>query len=224
MPDRRLHLLVEGQTERIVVRDVLQPYLESTGWLVGSSIVATKRPATGPARRGGVSSWGKLEREIRRLLRDSGLDVLTTIVDYYAFPQDGPGMDTRPVSGAVQRVTHVEKALAKVIGDPRFVPHLTLHEVESWVFAAADQLGEWLGSRELAERLTFDSAAAGGPELVNDAPATAPSKRLLGYRSDYVKTEDGPAAIMELGVAGLRSRCPHLDGWLSELYRRCETG
>ncbi|HEY3748030.1 MAG TPA: hypothetical protein VGL80_02430 [Pseudonocardiaceae bacterium] len=54
MPDRRLHLLVEGQTELIVARDVLQPYLEDMGWLVKASIIATRRPATGPANRGGV--------------------------------------------------------------------------------------------------------------------------------------------------------------------------
>jgi hypothetical protein len=220
MPDRRLHLLVEGQTERIVVRDVVQPYLESNGWLVSSSIIATKRPAAGPASRGGVTSWAKLEREIRRLLRDSGLDVLTTMIDYYAFPQDAPGMATRPAGSPVQRVGHVEKALSRAIDDGRFVPHLTLHEVESWVFAAADQLGEWLDSPELAARLKSDAAAAGGPEWVNDGPATAPSKRLLGYQSDYLKTEDGPAAILELGVARLRPQCPHLDGWLADLESR----
>lgn len=217
MSDRRLHLLVEGQTEEIVVGDVIQPYLDSTGWLVTTSILATKRPAGGPKHRGGVTSWAKLEREIRLLLRDTSLDVLTTLIDYYAFPSDAPGMATRPAGDAGERVEHVERAMAAAIGDQRFVPHLTLHEMESWVFAAADQLGEWHGSPELAARLRDDCLRAGGPELVNDGPKTAPSKRLLSYHPGYMKTLDGPLAIAELGLAELRACCPHLDQWLTDL-------
>jgi hypothetical protein len=67
MADRRLHLLVEGQTEETIVRDVLEPYLAAEGCLVTSSILTTRRPAGGPAHHGGVTSWPKLEREIRML-------------------------------------------------------------------------------------------------------------------------------------------------------------
>jgi hypothetical protein len=218
MADRRLHLLVEGQTEETIVSNVLQPELESAGWLVTWSILRTKRPAGGPAHRGGVTSWAKLEREIKLLLRDTSLDVLSTVIDYYAFPQDAPGMGTRPTGDPRQRVEHVEQALASAIGDRRFVSHLTLHEAESWVFAAAEQLGEWYGDPELAARLLADSAQVGGPELVNDSPATAPSKRLCRYRPDYVKTLDGPAAVAELGLPRLRAECPHLDRWLAGLF------
>lgn len=217
MADRRLHLLVEGPTEQAIVVTVIQPYLESVDWLVTSSILATKRPACGAAHRGGVTSWAKLEREIRRLLRDSGLAVLSTVIDYYGLPDDVPGMSTRPSAGARQRVEHVERAVGNVIRDPRFVPHLTLHESESWVFAAARQLGDLYGDQDLAARLMADSAAAGGPELVNDGPSTAPSKRLLAYRMGYAKVVDGPLAVGELGLPALRARCPHLDRWLSAL-------
>jgi hypothetical protein len=220
MADRRLHLLVEGQTEEAVVREVIQPHLDTAGWLVTASILATKRPAAGPARRGGVTSWAKLEREIRLLLRDSSLHTLTTVIDYYAFPPDAPGMATRPAGDPWQRVEHVEAALAAAIGDRRFVPHLTLHEVETWVFAAARQLGDWYGDPELARCLLADSAGVGGPELVNDGPETAPSKRLKNYRPGYMKTLDGPLVIAELGLPALRVTCPHLDRWLAELERR----
>lgn len=217
MADRRLHLLVEGPTEQAIVVNVIAPHLESADWLVTSSILATKRPACGAAHRGGVTSWAKLEREIRRLLHDSGLTVLSTVIDYYGLPDDVPGMSTRPIGGAEQRVEHVEHAIGEAIGDRRFVPHLTLHESESWVFAAATQLGDVLGDQELAARLIADSEAAGGPELVNDGPSTAPSKRLLTYRTGYAKVVDGPLAVGELGLPALRARCPHLDRWLSAL-------
>lgn len=217
MADRRVHLLVEGQTEETIARDVLEPYLTASGFLVTSSILTTKRPASGRAHRGGVTSWAKLEREIRILLRDTSLTTLTTVIDYYGFPSDAPGMTTRPAADAVARVQHVERALTTVIGDHRFLPHLTLHESETWVFAAAEQLGDLYGDPTLASRLRADVQAAGGPELVNDGPTTAPSKRLLSYRPDYAKTVAGPAVIAELGIARLRSQCPHLDRWLSTL-------
>lgn len=57
-------------------------------------------------------------------------------------------------------------------------------------------------------------------ERENDGPATAPSKRLLRYRPDYTKTLDGPVAVAELGLPGLRGQCPHLDTWLTRIDSR----
>lgn len=105
MPDR-LHLLVEGQTEEEVVRLVLRPYLAARGWIVTSSIVRTRQSAD--ARRGGVTSWAKIERDIRMLLGSTKLRVLTTLFDYYGFPPDAPGMADRlgRRPGAPRRAGH----------------------------------------------------------------------------------------------------------------------
>jgi hypothetical protein len=67
---RKLHILVEGQTEEVVVNDVIKPYLSSDEVYVTTSILTTKRPAGGPAHKGGVTSWGKISREIQLLLGD----------------------------------------------------------------------------------------------------------------------------------------------------------
>ncbi|PFG48236.1 putative AbiEii toxin of type IV toxin-antitoxin system [Amycolatopsis sulphurea] len=45
---------------------------------------------------------------------------------------------TRPTRSVRLQVQHVEAALSAAIGDARFVPHLVLHELETWVFAAAE--------------------------------------------------------------------------------------
>lgn len=217
MPDRRLHLLVEGHTENAVVRNIVGPHLESAGWIVSWSIVKTGQPRGGPVARGGVTSWTKLANEIKFMLHGRGFALLTTMIDYYAFPLDAPGMSTRPAGDARAAVEHVEHAIADAVGDRRFVPHLTLHELEAWVFAAADQLGELYGDHEIAKRMRADVADAGGSELINGGRATAPSKRLLRYWPDYAKIDDGPLAIAELGLPALRERCPHLDAWLVRL-------
>ncbi|GAA4550363.1 DUF4276 family protein [Amycolatopsis samaneae] len=218
MAERRLHLLLEGQTELTVARDLLLDHLRQRGWTVTFSIVRTQ--TTSVTHRGGVSSWPKLAREIKELLGQKSLVLLTTLFDYYGFPDTAPGMDSRPAGSARVAVEHVEKAISEAVGDRRFLPHLVLHELETWVFAAADQLGELRGDETLAARLRQDSTAAGGAELVNDGPKTAPSKRLAQYCTDYAKTIDGPIAITELGVDRLKERCPHFAAWLNEIERR----
>lgn len=205
---RRIHLLVEGQTEEILVREFFGPALTDLGYHVTQSSLR------------GVSRWPRIEDIIRRLLRDASVAVLTTVIDYYAFPAGAPGMDTRPAGDPVGRVAHVERELAAVIDDPRFVPNLVLYETESWVFAAGAELAAHVRSPQLAARISKDCARAGGPERVNDGPDTAPSKRLLRYHPGYLKTAHGPKAIQDLGLSALRAQCPHLDAWLTELARR----
>jgi hypothetical protein len=210
-------LLVEGQTEETVVSTTIAPYLEDLGWYVDWSIIKTRRPAGGPAHRGGVSCWAHIERDVRLLLRDSSIAVLTTLLDYYAFPADAPGMADRPSGAAAAKVEHVERAMKAAIGDARFLPNLVVHETEAWVLAACEQLGSLYGDPALVRKLRLEIDKAGGPELVNDGPSTAPSKRLLRHRPDYVKTLHGPLAIDDLGVLNLRGQCPHLDRWLTQL-------
>ncbi len=86
----RLHVLVEGQTEEVVVNDAVKPYFSNLEVWITTSIFTTKRPAGGPAYKGGLSNWPKISRELRLLLRDRSISLLTTMFDYYAFPADGP--------------------------------------------------------------------------------------------------------------------------------------
>ena len=214
---RRIHLLLEGRTEETIVRDVFLPCLVARGWHVTCSILTTREVRDGKNYRGGVSSWSSVRKEIRQLLRDTSISIVSTVIDYYGFPSDAPGMNTRPVSGPRSRVEHVEKALYDAIGDKRFLPHLTLRESESWVFAAAEQVGELSLDRSMAKMLEHDVTRAGGPELVNGGVDTAPSKRLKRYWPEFEKTIDGPLAIADLGLPALREQCPHLDAWLARV-------
>lgn len=214
---RRVHLLLEGPTEERVVVGLFQPFLESLGWAVTLSTLITRRSRAGAAYRGGLSTWAKLHGELKALLQDSSITVLTTVIDYYGFPSDAPGMADRPAGSAYDRVQHVEAAVAYAVGDHRFVPHLSLHETEAWVYAAAVPLGDLLGAPRLAGVLQREASSVGGPELVNDGPSTAPSKRLVSHWPRYSKLLHGPPALSGLGVVALREQCPHLDQWLARL-------
>lgn len=215
---RRLHLLVEGQTEELLARQVFVPHWEGQGWVASVSILTTKRPASGGWFRGGVRSWEKIRREVTLLL-GSQFDAVTTMIDYYGFPPESPGMADRPSGSPGERVHHVERTLAAAVADSRFVPHLTLHETEAWVFAAVDELGDLIDEPQAADQLRKIAIDAGGPELVNDHPDTAPSKRLQERLPAYRKTLHGPLCVESLGLTNLRTRCPHLDEWLAGLER-----
>lgn len=119
---------------------MLEPYLRRRGWLVTLSKV-TGQPSHGYVR--GVPSWAQAESDIRMLLGDPSLDVLTTMIDYYSFPKDAPGMASRPRGTAAVRVRHVEQALVEHFDDQRLLPYLTLYETVGWVFTGlADALTE----------------------------------------------------------------------------------
>jgi len=186
---------VEGQTEEAITREVLVPCLECPGHWLSWSVLASTRQSSGAKVRGGVTTWEKIHRDVRELLRDTSIDVLTTMFDYYGMPADTPGMSTRPSGGPRDRVGHVESAMATAVASRRFRPHLTLRETETWVFAAAGVLDEHFGELGLGERVADVARGAGGPELVDDGPHTAPSKRLTQMCPSYRKVADGLATI-----------------------------
>lgn len=219
---RRLHILVEGQTEEVICREVIEPHFASHQIWMTTSILKTKRPAGGPSVKGGLTSWMKVRNELRLLLRDTSISVLTTMFDYYAFPEGAPGMANRPHSDPYDRVKHVEHAMFKAIDDKRFLPHLMLHETEAWVLADCACLGSVMGSPEGGANLQSVVHSQGGPELVNDGVDTAPSKRILAAYPDYRKTIDGPLAIADAGLGTIRGTCPHADQWLREIEARLD--
>ncbi|WP_405794722.1 DUF4276 family protein [Streptomyces sp. NBC_01506] len=211
-------VLCEGQTEETMIREFLGPELEPEGIFLVPTILLTSSTAGGPSGRGGVSKWSRIEKDLRnRLSSTPHWAAVTTLLDYYGLPSDSPGMADRPAGPPRQRVEHVERRIAERIDHPRFVPYLVMHETEAWVFAAAEHLAEWYEDDALGAELKRQTDEAGGPELVNETPDKAPSKRLRRLLPEYNKRLDGPVAVTELGLRALRAACPHFDAWISGL-------
>ncbi|NEA37732.1 DUF4276 family protein [Streptomyces sp. SID11385] len=214
---RQVHVLVEGATEERLVQQVFQPELLASDVWITPVALKTRRAAGRPHDKGGVSKWPRIEQDIRKLLKNSAVDTVTTMLDLYGLPSDTPGLAEAPARDAYARVEHVESVMGEVIGDPRFLPFLVLHETEAWVLAAANELAGLIAVPKVADVLRSHVSAAGGPELVNSGPDTAPSKRLLKAHPAYRKVVDGRDAIELLGLGALRAACPHLDDWLKRL-------
>jgi hypothetical protein len=213
----RAHVLVEGQTEEAFVGRVVAPHLWNFGVVLSAKVVETRRVRSGANFKGGVNSWNQVARDVRLLLGDSGVVAVTTLLDYYALPNDVPGMADRPTGAADQAVAHVQAAMDAAVSDARFRAHLQLHEFEALLFSDPGRCGAYLGNDHLRTVMEQAVAHAGGPEFVNDDPATAPSKRILGAHPGYAKTADGPSLAEEIGLDAIRDVCPHFDGWISWL-------
>jgi hypothetical protein len=216
---KRLLVLCEGLTEWIFVRDVLAPHLEPRGLTPIGVEITTKRPKAGGSFRGGITGTEQVVSHLRRLLGDRGVVAVTTMIDYYGLRPDFLGMGDRPqTANAHQRVEHVERRLGALLGDRRFIPHLTLHEFEAWIFTAPSRCASFLtNDATVAAKLDAIRDKYGGPERINDGPSTAPSKQLARIVPEYHKALHGPRAVAEIGLAAIREACPHADGWLRRL-------
>lgn len=215
----RCRLLVEGQTEETFVNQTLAPHLYALGFHeVVPVVVATKRIASGGKHAGGIGGWEKLRNDIRLLLRDSGA-LVTTMVDFYGLPPDVPGMTTLdPSWDAPRRVGHVEAAISDALGDPgNFDAHVMMHEFEALLYSDPDAVGTHFGDDGIAAAMEADLVECGEPELVDNGPDTAPSKRVGKHRPGYLKTTDGPTILDDIGLPALRNRCPHFDAWLERI-------
>lgn len=210
----RALILVEGQTEEVFVKDLLQSYLSRLGVAATATIVKTKRVASGPDYKGGVGAWAKIERDLRLLLRDTNVAAVTTMIDYYGVPAvPGSEIEVKPADPH-QAVHFAEGKMNDRIGDDRFHAHLMLHEFESLLYSSPSRCADYLGKPALATAMETALRECGAPELVDDHPTTAPSKRIIAAYPEYAKALDGPVLAAELGIDAMRAACPHFNEWL----------
>jgi hypothetical protein len=206
------------------VENVLREHLTRLGYSsVDARLVGNPRLRS---HRGGIRSWQGVQKDILRHLKEDAGAIATTMVDYYALPQDWPGRAEAPgKSTSSAKAECVEAALladiAKQMGprfDPRrFVPLVVMHEFEALLFSDPDRFAQGIGRSGLAAELRVIRQKFENPEEINDSPETAPSKRIVGLFPGYEKPLYGVIAAMEIGLPAIRRECPHFNGWLNRL-------
>lgn len=216
----RLNVVVEGQTERRFVEQVLTDHLGHR------RVVATARAVeTSKGYKGGLTSYQKAKNDLQRWLKeDQNMDAyFTTMFDLYGLPTDFPGYRNAKSHSPYQRIEILEEQLAKDIGDRRFIPYIQLHEFEALIFVEPQKLvDEYLEYEGKLEQL-FQLGAAHNPELINDSPNTAPSKRILAAIPEYTKAIGGINVVKAIGIAKLRQRCQHFHTWLEQLEQLAQS-
>lgn len=221
----RALILVEGQAEERFVKDVLAPaFYPLELFFEKPTLLVTKIVKDGPNFKGGVTSYANFRRDVRPLLKNADA-LVTTLLDYYGLPADFPGMGDRPAGTPLDRVRHVERAIAEDLGAPlNFIPFLALHEFEAWLFSSPDELPRALTALEKQPDFQEIRDAFATPEDINDSPGSAPSKRIAALFPAYRKTLHGPTTAMRIGLDRIRAECPHFENWLQTLETFARSG
>ncbi len=220
-----LVVIVEGETEQAFVRDQLAGHLVLHGTSAWGVLPGRRR------NRGGVKKWDSAKRDILRTLNERRY--CTTMVDYYAMPEDWPGRVDANTLPWNERADHVESKLLGEVSDlmgnsfnPRFfIPYVQLHEFEALTFANVEKLTSVVSPvSDLSEDYIQTQFAgilekAGYPEAIDDGYDTCPSRRITGVVRAYRKRIHGPIVTRRIGIDELRKKCDHFASWLKRLER-----
>lgn len=217
----RLHITAEGQTEQAFAKRVLAPHLAGFNVFVDGRCVLTSRDKRRAREyRGGLLGYEKAEKDIRAWLKEDNHAEcrFTTMFDLYALPNDFPGYaEAMSKNDPYERVGVLERKMAEDIGDSRFIPYIQLHEFEALIFADPKQLDWEYMEHGVPINNLVSMVESQNPELINDGPSTAPSKRILGEIPEYDKATAGVAVAEKIGLSMLRRKCRHFDDWLVRL-------
>lgn len=100
---RQVAIIVEGQTEDRFVEDILAQHLLTRNVFATGIIVKTSRTPGRPAAKGG-GTWSHWRRDITSALRSTNFALVTMMIDFYGYPDDGPG-HCHPLTGPAARTT-----------------------------------------------------------------------------------------------------------------------
>ncbi|OAB56368.1 hypothetical protein AY600_07175 [Phormidium willei BDU 130791] len=220
----RLYLFAEGQTEQTFASNLMTPHLANYGVYLNKPVLISHGRKKGEIHRGGGQNYAAMKQDILRFLKqDKSRDVyFTTMLDLYALPPEFPGFMAAQTyrNTPYDQVAFLEKSFAEDIGDDRFLPHLQLYEYEAYLFCEPNHfLSIEPGGTKGVETLQTIAGQYESPELINDAPQTAPSKRIIAESPKYKKAKSvwGPLVAQHIGLPVIRQQCPHFNKWLSNL-------
>jgi hypothetical protein len=218
----RVKLILEGQTERAFIVDVLAPYIDdrTEGQVVLVPSVLITAVGARSFRGGTGHDYGIVKRNALRALDEGGADWVSSMLDVFRFPSKGRPWSVAPKpADPLEWVKQLEQQFARDVGDRRFRPYLCLHEFEALLFSSPQAIADVVEAlRPHLDELRSLVAAMGSPEHINDGPDTAPAKRLTIWAGNaYRKPLHGVAICRAIGVDAMRKQCKHFDEWVQWL-------
>ncbi len=221
-----LHILCEGQTEERFVKEVLSPYLQQFNIYPKPIVLLTSKKKNA---RGGMLSYSQAKRDLtilQKQFRDNTSEhhMFTTMFDYYALPDDFPGVEeSTEIQNVRSRISFLEDKFAEELGGSAFIPYIQLHEFEALLFVDICKLQtEYPLSSEKIQALKEETDIYGDPEMINNSPDTAPSKRIIAALSQdyhYNKVQSGATVTSAIGIEALLENCQHFKEWIENIKR-----
>ncbi len=185
-------VVCEGETEIEIIKVLNKKYF------------ASKAIFLKPILIGGDVRVDRLVNHIKK----APSPVVTTFVDYYGF---------KIRRGAT--VQEIKELLKSKLNEPHFIPYLQIHETEALCFANKEVLCAKMNADDKQKREieAIISEFHDCPERINNAPQTAPSKRLEKIFANYKKISDGKRIIEAMPICDLISKCPNFAQWLVDI-------
>lgn len=215
---KRVIIVVEGQTEEAFVNQVLAPDLGTKQIYATATRITTSRN-TRAVHKGGFVNFDHLNRDVTQLLSQDQHCYVSCMVDLYKLPSSVPGYEAaQELADAYAKVQFLEQALASHFNSTRFIPYIQLHEFEALLYADPDAAGRVTARSFVAQMMNKALLQAhGNPELVNQTPTGAPSKRLLAAFDPYEKVVQGIQIAQLVGLATMKAKCAHFKSWYDQL-------
>lgn len=215
---KQVIIICEGQTEQEFCKKTLYPHFLSLGIQVQYPLIKQ----TG----GGIVAWSVLKKQINGHLREKNAFV-TTLIDYYGTHEkhNFPNWEERvKYVDKNARMDFLEQGMKEDIADEvrfRFIPYIQLHEFEGLLFNNIGVFERNFSPTEITDIAELRNIIADypNPELINDSPITAPSKRLIRLILSYNKLVYGNIIAEEIGLSNIRRKSPRFDAWLSKLEK-----
>jgi hypothetical protein len=214
----RLNITAEGFSEERFVTEMLRPHLLNFNVYVEVRKVLTNRKLR---KRGGIVGYQKFKNDVTQWFRECPDVYHTTLIDLYGLNNDFPGHGTTKHLQPYTRIAEMERLLKEDLGFHKFIPYIQLHEYETLLYADTSVMENWLGLYNNLKENCFtnirNSVQDHNPEMINDSPETAPSKRILTLCDAYDKVNDGILILMKIGINKIRTECRHFNEWLTQL-------
>ena len=212
----KVRILVEGQTEEKFVKEVLSKHFDQSD--IVPIIIRTRKVLGGPDNKGGIVSYKKVKKQLLKLLNDSSVTAVTTMIDYYGLKEDFPEVQSISESDCFERVKAIEASFNEDIDNPKFIPYLQLHEFEAILFSDPMRILDGFPGKEFAVRqLSRQRDGFESPEHIN--LGNPPSRRILSVLPDYDKVIFGTTIALEIGLERIRQECHHFNEWIIQLER-----
>lgn len=212
----QVFIIVEGQTEEQFFKKTLQQYyIKSDGsYQHFFQVVAmpSKRNAYAKIHKGGSINYENCVVNIKRFLREtSHCQLVLLVFDYYGIHKSFKEKLDQSQITLEDKIIAIQERLEKDINHPKFKFRLQVHEFEALLFS--DILVVSRHFPNIADSLSVLKEILNkfnnNPELINDHPKTAPSKRLMQLFPNFKKTSDGLQIMNKIPINLVREKCTY---------------